>query len=226
MAASINRLGYLALRYTSRIPSRRKVLPFVVPYRFLHTTNVYRQNDDSEPPTEKKPFNFLSSLDHEGRTYYDTLSPEEKIKFEEVAHKLDEHMESPEVVSDLNAASSQAAYDSEALLKSMESLELPEQIKPGLFAMGEVEPQDSGEDEEFDGDDISSVAHGQLEQHREFREYARIAAWEMPLLSSMFLPHSRLARPETDFRPLRISQTLRTTNQRPATPLPLHHLYG
>jgi small subunit ribosomal protein S35 len=188
MAASINRLGYLALRYTPRIPSRKKVLPLIVPSRALHTTNIYRQNDDSEPSAETKPFDFLSSLDHEGRTYYDTLSPEEKIKFEQVAHKLDEHMTSPEVVSDLNAQTSQAAYNSQTLIKSMESLDLPEKIKPGLFAMGEVDPQDTGEDEEFDGDDMSSVAHGQLEQHREFREYARIAAWEMPLLSSMFLP--------------------------------------
>ncbi len=188
MAASINRLGYLALRYTPRIPSRKKVLPLIVPSRALHTTKIYRQNDDSEPSAETKPFDFLSSLDHEGRTYYDTLSPEEKIKFEQVAHKLDEHMTSPEVVSDLNAQTSQAAYNSQTLMKSMESLDLPEKIKPGLFAMGEVDPQDTGEDEEFDGDDISSIAHGQLEQHREFREYARIAAWEMPLLSSMFLP--------------------------------------
>lgn len=57
-------------------------------------------------------------------------------------------------------------------------------IKPGLMAMGEVEEQDSGEDEEFEGDDITSLGHGELEQHREMREYARIAAWEMPLLSS------------------------------------------
>ncbi len=188
MAASISRLGYLALRYTPRIPSRKKVLPLIVPSRALHTKKIYRQNDDSEPSAETKPFDFLSSLDHEGRTYYDTLSPEEKIKFEQVAHKLDEHMTSPEVVSDLNAQTSQAAYNLQTLTKSMESLDLPEKIKPGLFAMGEVDPQDTGEDEEFDGDDISSLAHGQLEQHREFREYARIAAWEMPLLSSMFLP--------------------------------------
>lgn len=188
MAASVNRLGYLALRYTSRIPSRKGDLPLILPSRALHTTKFYRRNDDPEPSAETKPFDFLSSLDPEGRTYYDTLLPEEKIKFEQVAHKLDEHMTSPEVVSDLNAQTSQAAYDSQALMKSMESLELPEQIKPGLFSMGEVDPQDTGEDEEFDGDDISSIAHGQLEQHREFREYARIAAWEMPLLTSMFLP--------------------------------------
>ncbi|KAK0615018.1 mitochondrial ribosomal subunit protein-domain-containing protein, partial [Bombardia bombarda] len=41
-----------------------------------------------------------------------------------------------------------------------------------------------GEDD-FEEDDILSMAHGKLEEHREFREYARIAVWEMPLLSKL-----------------------------------------
>lgn len=47
---------------------------------------------------------------------------------------------------------------------------------------------DYGEEDEFEEDDISSLGHGELEQHREMRDYARIAAWEMPLLSSMLFP--------------------------------------
>lgn len=48
-----------------------------------------------------------------------------------------------------------------------------------------VEPAENPEeDPEFEEDDISSMAHGQLEQHREYRHYARLAAWEMPLLTS------------------------------------------
>jgi hypothetical protein len=39
--------------------------------------------------------------------------------------------------------------------------------------------------DEWQGDDITSDAHRHLEQHREAREYARLAAWELPLLSSM-----------------------------------------
>jgi hypothetical protein len=59
--------------------------------------------------------------------------------------------------------------------------------KPGFFNYGE-EGQDIGEDEEFQGDDISSLGHGELEQHRELREYARLAAWELPMLHSMLTP--------------------------------------
>ncbi|KAK4191114.1 mitochondrial ribosomal subunit protein-domain-containing protein [Podospora australis] len=40
-----------------------------------------------------------------------------------------------------------------------------------------------GEDD-FEEDDIMAGAHGKLEEHREYREYARIAVWEMPLLAN------------------------------------------
>lgn len=40
-----------------------------------------------------------------------------------------------------------------------------------------------GEDD-FEEDDMMSMAHPKLEEHREYREYARLAVWEMPLLSS------------------------------------------
>lgn len=43
---------------------------------------------------------------------------------------------------------------------------------------------EAADEEDFSEDDIMSMAHGKLEEHREYREYARIAAWQMPLLSS------------------------------------------
>ena len=39
--------------------------------------------------------------------------------------------------------------------------------------------------EDFDEDDIPTVAHGKLDELREHRHYARIVAWEMPMLASM-----------------------------------------
>ena len=39
-------------------------------------------------------------------------------------------------------------------------------------------------DDEQDESDITSVAHSELEVHREIREYTRVAAWDMPLLTS------------------------------------------
>ena len=59
--------------------------------------------------------------------------------------------------------------------------------------------QDDPDLASFDQNDISSLAHRELEQHRELREIVRLAAWEMPLLSS-------LAKP---FEPPREEQVLR-----------------
>jgi small subunit ribosomal protein S35 len=49
------------------------------------------------------------------------------------------------------------------------------------------------QDDEFHDDDLTSMAHAELELHREVREYARIAAWDMPLLSRKHDP-DRLER--------------------------------
>ena len=61
----------------------------------------------------------------------------------------------------------------------------PLQQARGFWAEGE---EDGGPDEDFYGDDITSTGHGELEQHRELREYARLAAWELPLLSKLAKP--------------------------------------
>lgn len=42
----------------------------------------------------------------------------------------------------------------------------------------------------FDENDMTDIAHAKLEEHREQREYARIAIWEMPLLASECCLHS------------------------------------
>jgi small subunit ribosomal protein S35 len=55
----------------------------------------------------------------------------------------------------------------------------------GFWAEGEAA---MGPDEDYHGDDITSHGHGQLQQHRELREYARLIAWELPLLSRTCSP--------------------------------------
>jgi small subunit ribosomal protein S35 len=58
---------------------------------------------------------------------------------------------------------------------------------PNTFLNDEEDEAIDGYPEE-DGDDdadLTSLGHGELEHHREMRHYARLAAWEMPMLSSM-----------------------------------------
>ena len=56
-------------------------------------------------------------------------------------------------------------------------------VKLGFWAEGE---ESMGPDEDYYGDDLTSLGHSELEKHRELREYARLIAWEMPLLNRMF----------------------------------------
>lgn len=42
------------------------------------------------------------------------------------------------------------------------------------------------EHDEFNEDDMMSMAHNKLDEVREMRHYTRLAVWEMPLLSSTF----------------------------------------
>ena len=67
--------------------------------------------------------------------------------------------------------------------------ELPEsaqRVKQGFWAEGE---ESMGPDEDYYADDITSDGDGVLQQHRYLRKYARLVAWELPLLSRTYSPH-------------------------------------
>jgi small subunit ribosomal protein S35 len=56
-------------------------------------------------------------------------------------------------------------------------------ISAGFWAEGE---ESMGPDEDYYGDDLTSHGHGELEQHRQLREYNRLVAWELPLLNRRY----------------------------------------
>lgn len=197
MAAAVHRLVFTARRCTCQIPSRSRT-QLQRPYRpfraFTTSPPIARRNKDDDDDydddeddglftSRRKPLSFVDSLDPTARAHYEALSPKEREAFEAQSRQMDEYMTSSAVESELSAAVSQAVH--EVALESPQDDTLPEKIRPGFMAMGEEDEQGTGEDDEFEDDDITSLGHGELEQHREMREYARIAAWEMPLLSSM-----------------------------------------
>ncbi|EGX87994.1 37S ribosomal protein Rsm24, putative [Cordyceps militaris CM01] len=53
----------------------------------------------------------------------------------------------------------------------------------------------TGEHDEFNEDDMMSMAHNKLDEVREMRHYTRLAVWEMPLLSKLAKPFEL---PKTD----------------------------
>ena len=96
-------------------------------------------------------------------------------------------------------------------VQRMEREELTKKVREKRGFWNEGEPN-MGEDEVFQGDDLSSMGHGELEQHREIREYARYAAWEMPLLTKLWKPFEL----PKDTHPLRFRYTTYMGEHHPA----------
>jgi hypothetical protein len=92
-------------------------------------------------------------------------------------------MSDPQFIRQLEAEIEKGA---DAVVKERGPMETEDRgkIPSGLLSLGEDDPWDIGEDDVFQGDDITSHGHMALDVIREQRAYARVAAWEMPLLSS------------------------------------------
>ncbi|KAL9013883.1 MAG: hypothetical protein Q9173_001460 [Seirophora scorigena] len=217
MATPFTRLGFAVLRHSNRIRCRRRQNLGAFTSRPLHTSPIYRapadNDDDDQDPRRlpKEPYNFNpENLSSEARHHYDLLPPQEKLEFQKDDKAAYDHFTSPALESKLQGLVSQAVYDINQ--KTPRNRAPPERIVPGLMAMGEVDEQGSGEDDDFDGDDITSTAHGDLEQHREIRDYARIAAWEMPMLRKLAKPFELPSRD----KPLRFRYTTYMGETHPA----------
>jgi small subunit ribosomal protein S35 len=119
---------------------------------------------------------------------YDLMSPEERADFD---------AENTRMVAEFNdPAKRSAAF---ALIeKELQQIDKAEDMRfedirprqPGFWA--EDDPDEMAQvedgDEEVNDDEITSMAHTEMELHREMREYARITAWDMPMLSSKIKP--------------------------------------
>ena len=131
---------------------------------------------------------FYKSLYSGAKDSYLKSEPSERRKLEELYESMQEEL----------GPSSTAGRDMDALVErevyaardevSKDVLEKPDRTrKPSYDFSGMNDPdRDIAPDEVFRDDDITSLAHAQLDVHREMREYSRLAAWEMPLLSSTF----------------------------------------
>jgi len=71
------------------------------------------------------------------------------------------------------------------LEREVTDMDTPEHPRRTIWNEDEEDPDllDNDKEEQFLGDDITSMAHAKLEEHREQRQYARAAVWEMPLLA-------------------------------------------
>lgn len=117
---------------------------------------------------------------------YDHLSREEQLEFDAENRREVEDFNDPKTRAAMFAELDAEADDIEEQAP-MRSEELPLK-RPGFWASGEedefAEVEDA--DDSPENDEITSMGHAELEVHREVREYTRIAAWDMPLLTSTY----------------------------------------
>jgi small subunit ribosomal protein S35 len=146
--------------------------------------------------SSEKPKTFLSQLDDHKRAIYDSMSDVEKADYEAEGRLLEEHFAQPDVQARMRAAVSSSLGELSRQSPAFRE-ERMGKYKPGFMSLGEEPSDEIGPDPEFEEDDISSIAHGDLEQHRELREYARLAAWEMPLLASAYKKFARISADDT-----------------------------
>ena len=124
---------------------------------------------------ESRSMNFRKAVDKASQN----LSPEEQAEFERHRDKI------LHVSRDIDRLVPR-------LKQSLFDFRQPARVKRNSFWFENEQDTDiiyeeTGNDNAFNEDDITSMAHGKLEEHWEHREYARIAIWEMPLLSSELL---------------------------------------
>lgn len=119
---------------------------------------------------------------------YEMMSPEERALFDEENRRFVAMFNDPKE----RASDFQEIEQSAAIIEREEPMRFEDIKEKNLGFWAEDEPDELGivedGDEEFNDDEITSMAHAELELHREIREYMRIAAWDMPLLSSMYSP--------------------------------------
>ena len=179
--------------------------PLITPVRqFSATPRSFMPEDPPvpDPPKEPRPEDLPPVAEYspdllstEERARYDMLSPEERQEFDEENRLL---------IAEYNDPAKRAAMFSELDHQAMDlDRKLPLQFSkqrlksPGLWAEDETDEFCLVEDgdEEFNDDEMTSMAYAQLEEHRDIREYTRIAAWDMPSLIRMdlsYLPSGQL----------------------------------
>ncbi|SPN99557.1 uncharacterized protein DNG_02409 [Cephalotrichum gorgonifer] len=125
----------------------------------------------------------------------------------------------PELAKELGALEAELEEQDRLMHKSLDEQEVtlfkePKPLKDSFWFDEEDENTMTHdiEGEDFDEDDMPSMAHGKLDELREYRHYARVVAWEMPLLAKLAKPFE----PPKENEPLRFRYTTYLGESHPA----------
>lgn len=157
---------------------------------------------------------------------YDMMSPEERAEFDAENRRL---------VAEFNDVEKRREAFKE-LERSVNQIDKEEDIRfedirvkqQGFWAEDESDElaQVEDGDEEINDDEITSMAHAEMELHREMREYARIAAWDMPMLSSKIDCNFSRFHVADRWLPFRTSETVHAASRNAYPSFPLYNIHG
>jgi small subunit ribosomal protein S35 len=159
--------------------------------RFSSSPFTYLPKDADEPQeTESSQFEDLPEYSFENftdaeKSMYELMSSEERAVFDAENKRFVQMWNDPATRRETEDMIEFSAAQVDK--KSKMRFEDVRERNRGFWAEEEEDEFSNAEDgdDTFKDDEITSMAHAELELHREVREYARIAAWDMPLLSSM-----------------------------------------
>lgn len=143
--------------------------------------------DDIDPSEYLTPGTPITAadLDPQERADYDVLPKAKQEEYLALQNHYAAVFESVEADTELDNMVMQVdrQVDSE-----VEPLDFPDdQLRPRDMSFWAIDEDDEfgqvEEEEPWDDSAITSVAHSELEVHREVREYTRVIAWDMPLLN-------------------------------------------
>ncbi|KAF5018545.1 hypothetical protein F66182_9479 [Fusarium sp. NRRL 66182] len=192
-ASSAARLCVLACRRVSRIqqiPRSQQITrqrPLAQRAFTISTIRWAREQDPRQDDGEEEDFGPLELKKLEA-ALADASTPEGLKHLDELAKEngfntIDAYLE-----SELSHRSGWASEE-RSLLEDIMRDDKGEKPNKQSFWFDEEDPETNTEElEEFDEDDITSMAHGKLDEIREMRQYARLAVWELPLLSKFAKP--------------------------------------
>lgn len=147
--------------------------------------------DMSELQTPAQPLK-PSDLDAEQRALFDKMSKDEQTHHMAIQNHLKAVLESEEQLpDDFEAEMNDVVKGMERQLPELNFRERRDLygIQAGFWADDEADDEFTqlpDDDDSSDESHFSSIAESELELHRELRDYHRIAAWDLPLLSSTF----------------------------------------
>lgn len=163
-----NSTGRQPVRSPMRLPLRRdgEINPDFAEYLGNEELEMFKSLSDDEIRVLEETTKLSGSADGDS---IDDFDMDEKLKSDLKLQMRDAQKTFDNTYEDYKAKKPQGRIEKES------------RVLTGFFNMNE--PEDVYSDEEEEGD-MTSLAHLEMEQHREQREYARLAAWEMPMLSS------------------------------------------